>query len=1011
MFVSSQVAYADVVDCSALDSGSATQAEIEECRNKRAISFNPVPGDVSVVFLGNIFGSVDGVLAGSGSQIIGQMYGVFNAALLSFGGIIILYTLMVSTLNTAAEGQIMGQKWSSVWIPIRSVFGLSFLMPHASGYCMMQIIVMWIVLQGIGAADSIWGAALSYLNRGGVLVQKQISPGTSADAGSGAIMNAAMGIAAGQACMQTLNIAYINYQNELMNGPTGPTGGCTGGDDPSYYTYKADDPWYKFCNYEVPDFVSSVNIVSPENLEVAAGKTISQDMPYFGTDTNDIYTSLNGICGNLSWNVYTQSKGQADTTLNNSETSAVKNSRTIAVHQLYTAILTVSLPIVNNAPYFNRTIDCTQVYCADSTYARFYYGYPLMGSGAVGCESRGTSGISYEDTTACTSWGTMYEQSTILGGKELQDAVAAYNGIMLPTLTLEDLNHGDTKDNYKNHREFINDANAKGWLMAGAYFFQVALLNNYVSQAKGGSNSPTDNNSGLKFVAGNITGHGGSLWKYSYIESTFNSSTNNGACSSYTGSYDEGKIAPPFCNLAQPTITTIGNLIVGVGGSTDELPTYTSMYDDKGEHVQGYTDYNVVTYLKNANSLFLPDQKIKLDAGLDDGKEVEYNSESSITKLGKSSFSGGKWGMSGMITKLVWNGIMRPLWNVFLEIMIPPIMTLFSMMISPMVSTSAEIFNNALDVMRMDGVNPIIAISVMGTQFIDGVGSSWLVMAMYAAPAAIFPPAFALLMMLMPIVTGWMGVMLTVGFSAAFYVPFVPILVFTFAGIGWMIGVIEAMTAAPIVALGAIHPEGNEAFGKAEQSVMLLLNMFLRPSLMIIGYIFGIILSYVGVWMMNLGFNMTIRDIDRLAPLDELGQTQSDYHMVNDLNNYATGANKYEYGSYGSGFTNDRSSGIYGFWTGIFLFYFTILAYTSLYMTIVQQAFEMIHYLPDKILRWLSGGNVENLGESTTRSMLSDVKSRVDEAGSSASSAMSKVASSLQTSVVPEDLWSKMGKK
>ncbi len=71
------IAHADtVVDCTTLDSSSATQAQIEECRNKRTISFTPVPGDVSVVFLGNIFGSVDGVLAGSGSQIIGEMFTV-----------------------------------------------------------------------------------------------------------------------------------------------------------------------------------------------------------------------------------------------------------------------------------------------------------------------------------------------------------------------------------------------------------------------------------------------------------------------------------------------------------------------------------------------------------------------------------------------------------------------------------------------------------------------------------------------------------------------------------------------------------------------------------------------------------------------------------------------------------------------------------------------------------------------------------------------------------------------
>ena len=44
--------------------------------NSGSLSFAPPPGDFSVVFLGNIFGIVDGVLHGTGSQIMGAMFGV-----------------------------------------------------------------------------------------------------------------------------------------------------------------------------------------------------------------------------------------------------------------------------------------------------------------------------------------------------------------------------------------------------------------------------------------------------------------------------------------------------------------------------------------------------------------------------------------------------------------------------------------------------------------------------------------------------------------------------------------------------------------------------------------------------------------------------------------------------------------------------------------------------------------------------------------------------------------------
>src|SRR3990167_2319770 len=144
-----------------------------------SMSFTPPSTDYSVIFLENIFGIVDGVLHGSGSQIMGNMFGVFNSSVLALGGIVVVYTLLVGTMNTAHEGQMLGQKWSSIWIPIRATIGLAFLIPKSSGYCLMQIFIMWVVVQGIGAADSIWNSALDYLNRGGAIMQVQTNMSNS----------------------------------------------------------------------------------------------------------------------------------------------------------------------------------------------------------------------------------------------------------------------------------------------------------------------------------------------------------------------------------------------------------------------------------------------------------------------------------------------------------------------------------------------------------------------------------------------------------------------------------------------------------------------------------------------------------------------------------------------------------------------------------------------------------------------------------------------------------------
>ena len=112
-----------------------------------ALSFAPPPSDNSVMFLGQIFGIVDGVLSGTGSQIFGKMMGVFNAAVLALGSIVLMYTLLIGTMNTAHEGEFLGKKWSSIWLPARCSIGMSLLVPKASGYCIMQVFIMWIVIK------------------------------------------------------------------------------------------------------------------------------------------------------------------------------------------------------------------------------------------------------------------------------------------------------------------------------------------------------------------------------------------------------------------------------------------------------------------------------------------------------------------------------------------------------------------------------------------------------------------------------------------------------------------------------------------------------------------------------------------------------------------------------------------------------------------------------------------------------------------------------------------------
>ncbi len=909
---------------------------------KYNLSLHPPPGDVSIVFLGNIFGSVDGALAGSGSQMVGEMFGVFNAAVLAFGGIVLLYSLVVSTGNTAHEGQFIGQKWSSIWIPLRSFVGVGVIIPVSSGYCLMQVFVMTIVVQGVGAADSVWNAALDYLNRGGVIVQRQMKPSTSAGADDGRVLNAAMGISAAQICMKALEIKFTSLHERQVQLASTDGSKCS----PNVTNSSA---WTYFCNNPVPDFLESVNIASDDNMSsdasdycVYSGNMCHQLMPDFSKEEdNSIYHTLTGVCGLLTWSPYKQATD--DGTLNARDKFSMNNSRTIAIYQMYLGLLPLTKAMINNSPAFNPDIDCTETPCLDSN-SKYNFGQPLTLDYSTACSGRNEDNITFSSPEACVTWGASRQASALFNGTELLDTVAAYNGIMLPTLSSASLttNH---QDDYKEARKFISQAKSQGWLMAGAYFFQLALLNNYVEAQAGGNQ--TDTGSNLSFKA-----DARATWEYKNIEVKL---TNLGE---------------PFSTLSLAAFEDIGNLLGGTKNyKKSVLPTFESF--KSGTSPAWYEpEYNsLFAYLVNANSMVFETQTTVLDAGLKDMGPADFNPSTAIPALGDMSISGGKWGVAGKGISLLFNTIVQPLFKMIMDLMLPFAIALLSVVISPIVGMVGTIFNNALEVMRVEGVNPIIAISNMGTSFIDGVGNAWMGLLIYASIYGMLPAGQGLLQALMPVVTVWMGIMLGVGFTAAFYAPFVPFLIFSFAGIGWLISVIESMVAAPIVALGVIMPEGHDTFGKSEPAFMLLLNVFLRPSMMVLGFIFGIILSYVGVWVMNAGFNYAMHDIKLLPTITE--------------------------SNFGKGLANSSTNAHYGFWSNIFLLYFAVLTYVSTYEAIVLQAFDMIHYLPDKVLRWIAGGIEEQFGEGTVQSMKQEVKAQSDKASKAAAGAMAKVSATL----------------
>lgn len=202
------------------------------------------------------------------------------------------------------------------------------------------------------------------------------------------------------------------------------------------------------------------------------------------------------------------------------------------------------------------------------------------------------------------------------------------------------------------------------------------------------------------------------------------------------------------------------------------------------------------------------------------------------------------------------------------------------------------------------------------------------------------------------------------GATLAVYVPLIPFMLFMFAALGWFITVLEAMVAAPLVALGVTHPEGHDLLGKAEQSIMLILGVFLKPVLLVTGLLAGIILTFIAADLLDKGF----------------------FHLI-----------------YGQLTAIDSPSG----GTQFVVIIAMLVIYTMALMAIVDQCFSLIHVLPDKTLRWI-GGHPEQSAEG---GMLQQVKSgyegKVGEGAQAGGQQVSAVKSSGITAQAPPQMQKK----
>ncbi len=136
--------------------------------------FTPPSTDLSLTYLSDLFGPVyvssgtciiNSGTCESTTTLLGSLFNIFNLAVLTIAVLAAVYFTIVGIVSTAHEGEMMGKKYNNLWIPIRMVMGIAMMVPTSAGYSFIQIVMIWVVVNGVGAADTLWQTGLNFIQQ------------------------------------------------------------------------------------------------------------------------------------------------------------------------------------------------------------------------------------------------------------------------------------------------------------------------------------------------------------------------------------------------------------------------------------------------------------------------------------------------------------------------------------------------------------------------------------------------------------------------------------------------------------------------------------------------------------------------------------------------------------------------------------------------------------------------------------------------------------------------------
>lgn len=132
------------------------------------------PDSLAIQWLVNFFGPIPtiglggagGSAGAGGGTVATKALEVLNALCLALGGFWVLYSFVAAVAQTAHEGEPLGRRWSSLWVPIRLPIGVGMLAPVAHGLSVAQLVAIWLAVMGNNVANGVWDRVVDTIATG-----------------------------------------------------------------------------------------------------------------------------------------------------------------------------------------------------------------------------------------------------------------------------------------------------------------------------------------------------------------------------------------------------------------------------------------------------------------------------------------------------------------------------------------------------------------------------------------------------------------------------------------------------------------------------------------------------------------------------------------------------------------------------------------------------------------------------------------------------------------------------